>query len=136
MSVRFCLAAADRFSRYRGCRIRSWLIDEFVAEAAAVAEEVAVHLAVVAVADAPQRSVALAGDGVAAHAAVDADRGRGLQVPLPRVVLLEGLVGEDARGADLHEVAAELVLQGAVLVAAEIDVSRARQRRRSPVPPA
>ena len=51
-----------------------------------------------------------------------AHRRRRLQVPLARVVPLQRLIGENAGGADLHQVAAELVLEHAVLVAAEIDV--------------
>ena len=109
-------------------------VDEFVTETAPVAEEVAVHLAVETVPDPPQGSVPFAGDGVAADAAVDANRGSGLQVPLPGVVLLEGLVGKDPRGADLRQVAAELALQGAVCMAAEVDMGMERQRRRSPGP--
>ncbi len=97
-------------------------VDELVAVPAAVAQEVAVDLAVEAVADAPQHAVPLAGDRVAAQAAVHADRRGGLEVPLAGVVLLERLVGEDAGGADLHQVAAELAFQRAVRVAAEVDV--------------
>ena len=51
-----------------------------------------------------------------------ADRRGGLQVPFAGVVLLERLVGENARGADLHQVAAELVFQHAIFVAAKINV--------------
>ena len=63
-------------------------VDELVAVPAPVAEEVAVHLAVVAVPYAPEHPVALARDRVAAQAAMDADGWRGLQVPVARVVAL------------------------------------------------
>ena len=126
----------------RSQRFASWLsqhrlpdaplaVDELVAVAAAVAEEVAVDLAVVAVADAAQRAVALARDGVAAEAAVHADRRRRLQIPLARVVLLQRLVGEDAGRADLDQVAAELALQHAVLVRGRSRRGRAARRRRN-----
>src|SRR5690606_28374573 len=90
-----------------------------VAEAPAVADEVAVHVAVVAVDDAAQTAVALLRRDVAADAAVRADRRRGLQVPFADVVIGERLVGEDARRTDLREVAAPLALEHAVLVPAE-----------------
>src|SRR5258706_14215080 len=71
-----------------------------VAVAAAVTEEVPVDVVVVARADAADGAVAFPGNGVAPHRAVRADRRGCLQVPLAGVVLLEGLVGEDARGTD------------------------------------
>ena len=84
---------------------------------------------VVAVQDPAQRAVPLTGDGVAAEAAVHADRRRGLEVPLARVVLLERLVREHAGGADLDQVAAELAFERAVFVPAEIDVIMATRTR-------
>src|SRR5262249_30726795 len=42
-----------------------------------------------------------------------------LLIPLSGIVVLEGLIGEDARGTNLDKVAAEFVLQYAVLAAAE-----------------
>src|SRR5579883_2816065 len=96
-------------------------VDEFVAVAAAVAEEVAVDGVVVAVHDAAHGAVALTGGRVAAEAAMHADGGRHLQVPFARVVALEGGVGEDAGGADLDEVAGELAFEHAIALAAEED---------------
>src|SRR5690606_33665762 len=96
-------------------------VHEAVAEAAAIADEVAVHLAVVAVHDPAELAVALLRVDVAAEAAVRADGRRGLEIPLPHVVVAERSVGEDAGRADLGEVAGELALEHAVLVAAEKD---------------
>ena len=92
------------------------------AEAAPVADEVAIEFAVVAVDDAAQFAVALAGCDVAANAAAGADRGRGLQIPLAGVVFAEDLVGENPGGANLDEIAAELAFEHALAVAAEIGV--------------
>ena len=103
-------------------------IDELVTVAAAVAEKIAVHLAVVTVVDAPQCAIALGRDRVATQAAMHAHRRRRLQVPLARVVPLECLIGENAGGADLHQVAAEFALERAVLVAAEIDLVAQHER--------
>ena len=75
------LAAGLFAARARGVAKAPVAVDELVAEAAAVAEEVAVHLAIVAVEDASQLAVALAGDGIAADAAVHADRRRRLAGP-------------------------------------------------------
>src|SRR6185369_8543235 len=97
-------------------------VHELVAEAAPVAQEVAVDLVMVAVADATELAVTLAGDRVAADGAVHAYRRRRLQIPLARVVPLECLVVEDAGRADLDEVSRELVLERAVGVAAEVYV--------------
>src|SRR5690606_38166646 len=49
-------------------------VDESVAETPSIAEKIAVHFAVVAIDDAPERSVAFAGAGIASHAAVHANR--------------------------------------------------------------
>src|SRR5690606_28823337 len=76
----------------------------------------------------PQRAVALLRAHVAADTAVDADGGRGLQVPLADVMHGERLVREDARGADLDQVTAPLALENAVLVPAEVDVMMRRER--------
>src|SRR5262249_29375698 len=96
-------------------------VDELVTESAAVAQEVAVDLVVVAGQDAPEHSVPFAGVGVTADAAVDADRRRKLQVPLAGVMALQRLVREHAGRADLDEVPAEFAFQEAVLVTAEED---------------
>jgi hypothetical protein len=102
-------------------------VDEIIAEAAAVAEEVAVHPLVVPVADALQPAVPLARDDVAAEAAVDADR-RGLpEIPFADKGLPFRFVREHAGGADLHQVAAEGVLQRSALVPAEVHVIVRRQ---------
>jgi hypothetical protein len=90
-------------------------IDEARTVATAIAEEVAVDRGVEAVVHALELAVALAGQGIAAPGAAGAHRGRGLQIPLARVVVDQGLVGEHAGGADLDEVAGELALEHAVL---------------------
>ncbi len=95
-------------------------VDKFISIATPVAQEVAVDLAVVAVLYPSQRAVTFTGNGVAAHTAMDANGRSGLQIPLPCVVFLQGLVRENTGGADLHKVAAEFTLEYAVLVAAEI----------------
>ena len=92
------------------------------AEAAAVTQEVAVDRRVVTVVNALEASVALTGQRIAAHAAAGADRGRRLQVPLAGVVVHQGFVGEYTGGADLHQVAGEGAFQGALPMAAEVDV--------------
>ena len=96
-------------------------VDEFIAVAAAVAEKVAVHRAVVAVADAAQLFVTCPRKGVAAEAAIHAERGGCLQVPFPSVVPHECFVIEDPGRADFDEVATELVFQHPIGVPAEID---------------
>src|SRR3990172_2229066 len=45
-----------------------------------------------------------------------------LQIPRARVMLLQSLVRKDARGAYFYQIAAELILQHAVLMAAKIDM--------------
>src|SRR5690606_31652258 len=97
-------------------------VDEAVAEAAAVAQEVVVHRAVEAVLDAPDLAVALAGADVAAGRAGVADARCVLHVPLAGIAFGVGPVGEYPGGAHLGEVAGELAFQHAVLDAAEIDV--------------
>ena len=95
-------------------------VDEFVAEASAVAEEIAVDLAVVPVVYPPQRTVTFAGDRVAAHAAVDAHRWRGLQIPFAGVMISQGFVGKDTCRANLDKIAAEFILQSTVLKPSKI----------------
>ena len=77
---------------------------------------------VIAVQYSPQAPVALAGNDIAAGPAMHAYGRRRLEVPLARVVLLQRLVREYARGTDLDQVAAELALEHAVLVAAEVNM--------------
>src|SRR5580700_4958802 len=86
-------------------------VDELIAKSAAVAQEVAVHLVVVAIDHAAQSSIALAGVRVAAESAVHANRRRKLLVPLARVMMFQSLIGEYSGGADLDQVTAELVLE-------------------------
>ena len=95
-------------------------VDELEAEAAAVAEEHLVDVAVEAPLHAAQLAVARRQRRRAAEAAVRAHRRRRLQVPLARVPARERLVVEHAGGADLDEVAAELALERAALGAAEV----------------
>jgi len=102
-------------------------VDEFVTVAAAIAKEVPVDLSVVAIPYSAEFAVAFSGRRVAAQSAVHTNRGRRLQVPLAGEMLLERLVGEDARRADFDQVAAEFVFQHAVLVPAEIDVIVGRE---------
>lgn len=97
-------------------------VHEAVAEAPPVAQKIAVHVAVVAVHDPAQLAVAFARRGIAAQAAMHADRRRGLQIPFPGIAVAERLVGEDAGRADFDQVAAEFVFERAVLEAAEIHV--------------
>src|SRR5690606_34889357 len=116
---RFELAVAGAEERSADPRRRG---DEAVAVAAAVADEIAVHVAVEAIHDAPQAAVAFLRRDVAAVAAMHADRRRALQIPLADVMLRERLVGEHARRADLGEIAAPFAFEDAVLVTAEVDV--------------
>src|SRR5215470_6618765 len=97
-------------------------VHEFVTEAPAVAQKVAVYVVVITVEDSPQLAIPLAGNGVATHAAMRAYRRRRLQIPFAGVMLLQGLVGEDSSGTDFDQVAAEFVLQDAVFVAPEVNV--------------
>ena len=104
------------------------VIHEVRAEAPPVAQEVSVHFAVVAVVDALEHTVAFRRKGVAAHRAVRTNGRGGLQVPLAGVDLGERLVREHAGGAHLHQIAGELALQHAVLLAPE-EHARARAER-------
>ncbi len=81
-----------------------------------------IHRTVVAVFDAPQFAVALAGADVATHRALLADTGGELHVPLAVVARGVGLVGEHPGGTDLDQIAGEFIFQHAVLDAAEIEV--------------
>ncbi len=103
------------------------VLEELPAVAAAVAQEVAVDLVVVAVEHPAHRAVARAEQRVAAETAVLAQRRRRLEVPLPAVVALEAGVGEDAGRADLHQVAGERAFQHAVAFTPEEDVVVARE---------
>ena len=97
-------------------------IDVAVAETTAVAQEVVVQGTVIAVFNPAQLAITLARADVAANRAPLADAGGELHVPLAVVALGVGLVGEHAGGADLHQVAGELALQGAIFDSAEVDV--------------
>ena len=113
---------AQRGVRAAGLARAVRAVDEAVAEAATVAEKVVVDLAVVAVLDAADLSVAFAGADVAAGRAAVTDAGGVLHVPLAGVALGMGSVGEYPGRADLGEVTGELAVQRAVLDAAEIQV--------------
>src|SRR5690606_15376228 len=97
-------------------------VDVTRAEAALVADEIAIHLIIEAVDDAAQGAIALAGRNVATDAAGSADARCSLQVPLAAVLLAEDLVGEDAGRAHLGEVAGEFAFEGAVLETAKVRV--------------
>src|SRR6185312_11823370 len=97
-------------------------VDEVEAKSAAIAEEVAVHLAIVTVEDTACCAIAFVGHCVAAEGAMHADRRRPTQIPFALVNLRERLVVEHASRADFRKVAAELAFENAVLVASEIDV--------------
>ena len=111
-------------------------VDELVAKPSAVAQEVAVHFVVVAVDDAAQGPVALAGIGVAAESAVHANRGSELLVPLASVMVLQGLIGEHSGRTDFDQVAAEFILQNAIFVTAEKDLCSASANAFKSSPPA
>src|SRR5512140_2159472 len=96
-------------------------IDELIAEPPTVAEKIAVDVVMVAVHDAPHHAGVLADVGIAPKPAMHADRGGKLLIPLAHIVALQSFVREHAGRADLDEVAAELILQHAVGVAAEED---------------
>src|SRR3546814_12720990 len=74
-----------------------------VTEATTIAEEIAVEIAVVAVLDAADFAVALTRRHIAADRTARADARRILHVPLARVALGLGLVGEHAGRTDLGE---------------------------------
>src|SRR6185312_5649118 len=97
-------------------------VDEVEAKPAAVAEEVAVHLAIVTVEDTARCAIAFVGHCVAAEGAMHADRWCPTQIPFALVNLRERLVVEHAGWADFREIAAELAFKNAVLVATEVDV--------------
>src|SRR6185437_3684241 len=85
-------------------------------------QEITIYRTIEAVADAPQRAVTLAGNGVAAQPAVHTHRRRRLQIPLARIVPLQCLIGKNAGRTNLHEVAAELAFENSVLIAPEVDL--------------
>src|ERR1039458_6178371 len=97
-------------------------VDELVAIAPTVAKEVSIDFSVVSSHDLAQHTVPFSRGCVAAQATVNADRRRHLHIPLSRVMSLQGFVGENSRRADLHQIAAELVLQYAVGLATEINL--------------
>ncbi len=97
-------------------------VDVAVAETAAVAKEVVVNRAVVAVFDTTQLAVALARAGVAADAALLTDARRELHIPFTVIAFGVGFVGEDAGRADFHQVAGEFAFQRALFRTAEVDV--------------
>src|SRR3546814_5919540 len=74
-----------------------------VTEATTIAEEIAVEIAVVAVLDAADFAVALTRRHIAADRTARADARRILHVPLARVALGMGLVGEHAGRTDLGD---------------------------------
>src|SRR5690606_14200424 len=117
-----CCVDAERFTGQQGLAWAVFAIDEAVAETAAVAEEIVIHLAIEAIFDAPNLAVAFTGADVAAQRAAVADAGGKLHVPLAVVALGVGLVGEYASGADLGEVAGELAFQHAIFDTPEIHV--------------
>src|SRR5699024_11165287 len=97
------------------------------AEAAAIAQEIAIDLAVIAVVNAPENALARADAGVAAQRTVAANAGRVLHVPFAHVLGVQGFIGEDAGRADFFQIAGKLVFERAVAVAPEIDVARRAQ---------
>src|SRR5215468_717187 len=106
----------------------AFAVHEFVPKPSTVAQEVTVHFVVVAVNDAAECPVALAGVRVAAERAVHANRRSKLLVPFARVMMLQGLVGEYTGGTDFDQVATKLILQNAIFAAAEKDLVPRRER--------
>ena len=103
-------------------------VDEVGTKTPPIAEKVAVDGAVVAIVNALQATVALSGKHVAAHRAARADGRSRLQVPLAGVGFGERFIGEHARRADLHQVAAEGVFERAIIGTAEVHaVSRTKR---------
>ena len=94
---------------------------ELVAESATVAEEVAVHLVVIAIHDAAQCAIPFANSSVATQSAMNADGWCHLEVPLARVVALEGRIRKYTRWADFNQVAAEFVFQNTVFMSPKVD---------------
>src|SRR5699024_281820 len=81
------------------------------AEAAAIAQEIAIDLAVIAVVNAPENALARADAGVAAQRTVAANAGRVLHVPFAHVLGVQGFIGEDAGRADFFQIAGKLVFE-------------------------
>ncbi len=96
------------------------VIDEAESEAAAVAQEVAVDLPVVAIVRALESTVTLTRKRIAAHGTSGTDRRCRLEIPLAGVRGAERLVSKDAGGADFHQVAGKRAFEHAVLGAPEI----------------
>src|SRR5690606_36023783 len=95
-------------------------VDVAIAEAAAVAQEVVVDRTVEAVLDAAYLTIALARADVAAGGTAVADAWGKLHVPFAVIALGVSLVGKDAGGADLCQVAGKFAFQRAILDPAEI----------------
>src|SRR5258708_28155263 len=83
----------------------SLAVDELIAKPAPVTQEVAVHFVVVAVDDAAQGSIALAGIRAPPQSTMPANQGTKLLVPLPTVMVLQGLSVEPTSRPDFHQVA-------------------------------
>src|SRR6185312_8784497 len=96
-------------------------VHELVSVAPAIAKEIAVDLAVIAVDNPAQHSIPFADTDVASQTAMSADRRRKLLVPLAGVVLLERGICEDAGRTDFHEIAGKLVFENPLPLAAEVD---------------
>ncbi len=97
-------------------------------EPAAIAQEITVERAVIAVLHAPHLTAALGDEQIAADRAMRTDRRRRLHVPFARVMLRPALVVKNAGRADLGEIAGERAFQHAVLGAAEIDIAVRAER--------
>src|SRR6185295_3914783 len=97
-------------------------INELITIAPSVAKKVAIDVVIETITNAPQRTVAFARNRVAPQSTMHTYRRCGLQIPFARVMLLQRLVCEYPRWANFHQVAAEFILQSAILMPAEIDV--------------
>src|SRR5579885_301119 len=94
-------------------------VSEFIPEPPAVAQEIAIDRAVVAVHGAADGSVAFGDADVAAQTAMNAEGRRELQVPLAGVMAAEGGIRKDAGRADLDQIAREFAFENAFPLAAE-----------------
>ena len=110
-------------------------IDELIAKPPAVAQEVSVHFVVIAIDDAAQSAVALAGIDIAPESTMHANRGSKLLIPLAGVMVLQGLIREHTRRTDFDQIAAELILQDTIFVRPKNTVLREANAFRS-LPPA
>src|SRR5680860_224624 len=97
-------------------------IDVAVAETSAIAQEITIEFAVIAILDASNLAVAFPRADIAAHRALMADAGRELHIPLANVAVRVGLVSEHAGGAHFSQVAGKRALQNAFFVTPEIQV--------------